>query len=154
MSRLLRIVTVGRTRRGPLLTLEEDYLVRIARLAAVRREIAPVSPERRPADRRRHEGRALADLLGGKGVNIAVDEAGQLVDSEQFRDLLARWRTRGDVTFVVGGPDGLDEELVAECDERLALGPLTLSHELALIVLVEQIYRALAAEENHPFARH
>ncbi len=154
MSQALRIITVGRPRRGPWLTLEEDFLVRIARFAQPRREIAPPSQQKRPADRRRDEGRALRALLSPRGVNVAVDAGGQIVNSEQFRDLLFRWRGRGEVTFVIGGPDGLDDEVIGACGEHLALAPLTFSHDLALIVLLEQIYRALAADENHPYARH
>jgi 23S rRNA (pseudouridine1915-N3)-methyltransferase len=154
MSQLIRVVTVGRTRRGPYLTLEEDYLVRIARLAQPRREMAPASSERRPADRRRAESRSLLALVNPRHVNIAVDITGQIVDSEQFQDLLVRWRNRGDVTFVLGGPDGLDEAVLDACGDRLALSSLTFPHELALVVLLEQIYRALAANENHPYAGH
>lgn len=154
MSQSLRIVTVGRTRRGPWLTLEEDFLVRIARFLQPRRDIAAPGQQKRAADRRLAEGRDLLALLPRQGVRIAVDGAGQQVNSEQFRDFLFRWRGRGEITFVIGGPDGLDETVITACDEHLALSSLTFAHELALVVLLEQIYRALAADENHPYARH
>jgi 23S rRNA (pseudouridine1915-N3)-methyltransferase len=55
------------------------------------------------------------------------------------------------VAFVVGGAAGLDPTLVAECDERLSLGPLTMPHQLARVVLAEQIYRALCIASGHPY---
>ncbi len=154
MAGALRIVTVGRTRRGPYLDLEEDYLGRLARLAPVRREAVPASAARRAPDRRRDEARALLETLPAKGVRVALDLAGRAISSGTLRGDVARWRARGETTFVIGGPDGLDETVLAACEERLALGPLTLPHELALVVLLEQLWRALAAEENHPYTRH
>lgn len=150
----LRFLTVGRTRRGPLLELEEDYLGRITRFAAPRRESVPASRERRAEDRRRDEGRALAGALGAAGTVVALDAGGALLDSAGFRERLVRWRARGEVCFVVGGPDGLDPDLAGRATEQLSLGRMTLPHELALVVLLEQVYRALCAEENHPYGRH
>ena len=148
------VVSVGRTRRGPLLELEDDYLSRIGRLGPVRRESVPASSARRPEDRRRDEAIALAPLVRGGGIAVALDSRGRSVTSAEFGERLAAWRARGPVTFVVGGPDGLDDDVRKACAESVSLGAITLPHELALVVLLEQIYRALATETNHPYARH
>lgn len=154
MAQRVRVLAVGRTRRGPLLELEQDYLARIGHFVEVRRESVPASGAPRPEDRRRDEGALLLAACGARGTAVALDARGESCDSDQFRSRLARWRERGEVTFVIGGPDGLDSAVTTSCATTLALGPMTLPHELALVVLLEQVYRALARDANHPYARH
>ncbi len=55
------------------------------------------------------------------------------------------------VAFVVGGAVGVAPDLLAECDERVSLGPLTMPHQLARVVLAEQLYRALCITSGHPY---
>lgn len=148
----LTVLTVGRTRRGPLADLERDYLQRIERFAPIARADVPASRAGTRDGRRRAEAFALAAKLSG--TTVALDAGGRALSSDAFRAALESWRARGEVVFVLGGPDGLDDALLGTARERLSLGPMTLPHELALVVLLEQIYRALAAGANHPYARH
>lgn len=150
----LVVAAVGRTRRGPVLELEEDYLKRIARLAPVRRVAVPQSRRSTPAERRREEAAALAALAPARGSLIALDSRGKSLSSEELATRLARWRERGETVFAVGGPDGLDDALLEAADFSLAFGPMTLPHELALVVLLEQLYRALSDAAGHPYGRH
>jgi 23S rRNA (pseudouridine1915-N3)-methyltransferase len=150
----LRVVTVGRTRRGPLADLETDYHTRIGRFASITRASVTQSRKATPGERRRDEAARLGAHRADRGVFVALDERGRSVDSPTFGRLVSRWRERGEVVFAIGGPDGVDPPLVAASDHVLALGPLTLPHELALVVLLEQLYRALAAAKGHPYAGH
>jgi 23S rRNA (pseudouridine1915-N3)-methyltransferase len=81
---------------------------------------------------------------------VLLDSAGKTFDSIQFSQFLEERRQSGqDLCFVVGGPRGLDLD---DCDLRLSFGPMTLPHQLARVVLMEQIYRAhkiLAGEPYH-----
>ena len=150
----LVLVTVGQTRRGPLRELELDYVERIGRLAPVERAFVPASRKPRAADRVREEAAALSAHRAARGTAIALDARGRELDSDEFARALARWREGGPVAFFVGGPDGLDPVFVESCGTALALGAMTLPHELALVVLLEQLYRALASARNHPYSRH
>jgi 23S rRNA (pseudouridine1915-N3)-methyltransferase len=150
----LVVAAVGRTRRGPCLELEQDYLERIARLAPVRRAAVPQSRRASAAERRREEGAALAALAPARGTLVALDSRGKSLSSAELAGRLARWRERGETVFAVGGPDGLDEALLQAAGFTLALGPMTLPHELALVVLLEQLYRALSDAAGHPYGKH
>jgi 23S rRNA (pseudouridine1915-N3)-methyltransferase len=150
----LVVAAVGRTRRGPFLELEQDYLERIARLAPVRRAAVPQSRRASAAERRREEAGALLALAPVRGTLVALDPRGKSLSSEELAARLGRWRERGETVFAVGGPDGLDEALLQAAGFTLALGPMTLPHELALVVLLEQLYRALSDAAGHPYGRH
>lgn len=150
----LTVLTVGRTRRGPFLELEEEYLGRIARFVPVERDSVPQSRRRAAPERRREEAAALLAHAPSRGMLIALDARGRSLASDDLAAKLARWRERGEVVFVVGGPDGLDDSVRAKAALTLALGPMTLPHELALVVLLEQLYRALSDAAGHPYGRH
>jgi len=150
----LVVAAVGRTRRGPYLELEHDYLARIARLAPVRRAAVPQSRRASAAERRREEAGALLALAPARGTLVALDPRGECLSSGDLAARLARWRERGETVFAVGGPDGLDDALLGKAGFTLAFGPMTLPHELALVVLLEQLYRALSDAAGHPYGKH
>ena len=150
----LVVAAVGRTRRGPYLELEQDYLERIARFAPVRRVAVAQSRRATAAERRREEGGALLALAPARGTLVALDRRGKSLSSEELARQLERWRGRGETLFAVGGPDGLDDALLGKAGFTLAFGPMTLPHELALVVLLEQLYRALSDAAGHPYGKH
>jgi 23S rRNA (pseudouridine1915-N3)-methyltransferase len=86
----------------------------------------------------------------GTALKILLDPSGQRCDSAGF----ARWFEEGrDLVFVVGGADGLPEDWGGRADRLVALSPMTMPHELARVVLAEQIYRALTTLRGHPYPR-
>ncbi len=86
---------------------------------------------------------------------IALDERGRMLDSIAFARLLDDLRGGGcrELVFVVGGPDGLPPQTTQQADLLLSLGPMTLPHALARLVLVEQLYRAHTLLSGHPYHR-
>jgi 23S rRNA (pseudouridine1915-N3)-methyltransferase len=130
------VVAVGRL-RPPFQDDVQHYQKLLARHA--RLELVEVREDE--AVERRLPDRAFTSLL-------AVD--GKAYDSEAFARFLEDRRQSGrDLCFVVGGPYGLE---IPDADHRLSLGPLTLPHQLARVVLLEQLYRAhkiLAGEPYH-----
>ena len=82
------------------------------------------------------------------GINIALDPAGRLIDSFDFADIFKKHST---IAFFIGGAYGFEREFVQKCDMSVSLSPLTMSHKIAKLVLLEQIFRALSIVHNHPY---
>jgi 23S rRNA (pseudouridine1915-N3)-methyltransferase len=134
-----------------------EYLKRFPPRA--RLELVAVRPESRGATRTvaqvlAAEGKRLAARLPAGCRRVALDERGREVTTAALARLLERWLADGrDVAFLVGGPDGLDPTLKAATEVQLRLSSLTLPHALVRVLLAEQLYRALAILDNHPYHR-
>src|SRR5262249_37908624 len=91
----------------------------------------------------------------GKPLTVALDEHGQSLDTSSFARKLAGWRESGqaELAFLIGGADGLDQELLRSCDLRLALGQMTWPHMLVRGLIAEQIYRVQQTAAGHPYHR-
>jgi 23S rRNA (pseudouridine1915-N3)-methyltransferase len=101
---------------------------------------------------RQEEGKRLRAVIPAGSMVIALDVEGRGWSSEQVAQRLARWRDGGHtVCFVIGGAVGLDPTLVAGAAERWSLGPLTLPHQLARVVVLEQLYRAGTILAGQPY---
>ena len=93
-------------------------------------------------------------VLPKGGRMIALDERGQDLTTMQMSQLLTQWQQQGgDVTFVIGGADGLDAELKKNADMLIRISSLTLPHGLVRVLLAEQLYRAWSITQNHPYHR-
>jgi 23S rRNA (pseudouridine1915-N3)-methyltransferase len=117
----------------------------------------PLGASRSGGDARKamqEEGSAmLAALPQGAGVT-ALDVRGKTLDTEALAKLLNRWLQEGrDQALLIGGPDGLAPECLAETESKLSLSALTLPHALVRVVVAEQIYRAWSILKNHPYHR-
>lgn len=148
----LQIVAVGRL-DADLRPACEHYRQLVARRVRLTvREVRDVALRgRSEAEVLRDEGeRVLAALTEARPI-IALDEAGTLYDSAAFAAQLATWLEQGAPTFVIGGSLGLPTAVKARAHARLSLSPLTLPHQLARVVLMEQVFRALkiAAGETY-----
>jgi 23S rRNA (pseudouridine1915-N3)-methyltransferase len=83
---------------------------------------------------------------------VFLSERARPVDTRYFVDLLKRARmTGGTPAFLVGDAEGVPQDLESACRASISLSPLTLPHELALVVLLEQLWRAVSILENHPY---
>jgi 23S rRNA (pseudouridine1915-N3)-methyltransferase len=102
---------------------------------------------------RRQEGRRIREKLRPNVFTAAVDERGKPLSSEAFARSLEKWSSSGlkEVAFVVGGPYGLDAGLKGSADFCLSLSAMTLTHGLARMLLLEQIYRACTILRGEPY---
>ncbi|HTS87847.1 MAG TPA: 23S rRNA (pseudouridine(1915)-N(3))-methyltransferase RlmH [Gemmatimonadales bacterium] len=148
----LRIIAVGKL-PPPTRALAKQYLDRLRREV----DISVVEVREAPSgmgapEARRREAICLRDQVGAGNLVIALDQAGQLWTSPQIAGQFARWRSSGrDISVLVGGSHGLDATLLEEADARWSLGPITLPHQLARLVLIEQLYRATTILRKLPY---
>jgi 23S rRNA (pseudouridine1915-N3)-methyltransferase len=138
----LVVITVGKT-RPPFVDDVEHYgrlLGRHARLEQV--ELGEGV-----------EGAAILRRVPAGAHLCALDREGEAMPSERLAGMVGERRmSRADLVFVVGGPFGLDQAVLERADSKLSLGPMTLPHQLARVVLLEQLFRAhkiLAGEPYH-----
>lgn len=94
---------------------------------------------------KKREGRLIEKALG-KEVHIALTDSGRTADSRAFAKMIEKLQVTGGgtITFIIGGPHGLDEAVLKQSDQVLSLSPLTFSHQLVRLVLLEQLYRAFS----------
>jgi 23S rRNA (pseudouridine1915-N3)-methyltransferase len=144
----LRIVCLGKTRSREVRALLEDYRARLARFTSV--ELV----EWKTTD----GGAWVIDEARGKDASapaVLLDPAGKELTSEEFARWLAKQMNTGRRTlvFLLGGAEGFAEETRRRADALLSLSKMTLPHELARVVLLEQLYRAFALLREHPYPR-
>jgi len=101
----------------------------------------------------REEGRRLLAAWPRTGVVVALDQDGQVLSSPAFAAAVQQWLGQGSLTFVIGGTLGLSDEVKARAQKRLSLSALTLPHQLARLVLVEQIFRAVKIARGETYHR-
>lgn len=152
---VFRILAVGRLKNRALRDACRDYATRLGRYVHVEiREVREAGGKMRDGERLRVEGEAVLNALGAEARVVALTRLGDSHDSETFARRVDGWR-RGarDVTFVVGGASGLDEAVLRRAETLMSLSPLTLPHELARLVLLEQLYRACTILRGEPYHR-
>lgn len=149
----LKLIHPGSAARGPLDEAARDYLGRVGK--RVRASEVFVKPSRRedgPAALG-DEATRIAETLGPRDIVVALDREGEPWTSEGLAGHLGGWLVAAPpaVCFLLGSARGLDLALRASCRHRWSFGPLTLPHDLARVVLWEQLYRAFAIREGAPY---
>ena len=155
MGRELVVLWAGRHQRSNWEEICESYRKRIVRMAPVRdvpvrARVGPDDPQRLKA-----EGQALLAAVPPSAWTFALDSRGEALSSEQLAERLARLREEWPhpVAFVIGSDLGLDRAVLDAARFTLSFGPLTLTHELARVVLYEQLYRAFSIEAGMSYHR-
>jgi len=142
----LKIAWIGKTKEPAISSLTDEYLMRISRYGQV-------------------EGVSLrdeADLLakfgaaakaGAKSTLVLMDSRGKEFTSEQFAKFLGDYQERNPLPLVIaiGGANGFSAEARSAAQNVVSLGKMTLAHELARVVLLEQVYRAFTILKGHPY---
>jgi len=153
----LKVAWIGKTKEPAISTLTEEYLKRISRFVPVegvalrdeaallemcgRKPKTPLLPK---------SGRSGAPA---KSTLVLMDLRGKEFSSEQFAKFLGDYQDRNPLPLVlaVGGADGFSDEARKASQHLISLGKMTLAHELARVVLLEQVYRAFTILKGHPY---
>jgi 23S rRNA (pseudouridine1915-N3)-methyltransferase len=143
----IRILWPGKTKKEYYRSAIEDYAARIRKFLPL--EIVEVREQRLKDNEQARRIRVESKELAAKrqsSATVVLDPSGKMLTSEEF----SRWleNVGGDIDFILGGPAGLDTTPVSL---RFSFGRITLPHELARVVLLEQIYRALTIQRHHPY---
>lgn len=146
---------MGRLRKGPEKLLVDDYLMRFERTG---RQLGLGPAEMFEVEDRKGGGMpAEAALLRNviSGPIVTLDERGDRMTSPQFADLLARFRDdgQGNLSFVIGGADGIAPDLRNEARASVSFGAMVWPHMLVRVMLAEQLYRAASILAGSPYHR-
>ena len=156
----LSLLAVGRLKSGPERELVERYRQRIEglgrNLGFTGLDIVefPESRARREDDRRAEEAAAISDRAGDSAL-IVFDERGKSPTSDAFAGRIRQWRDDGmaGLACVIGGPDGLDPQILQRAKLVVSFGALTMPHQIVRALVAEQLYRALTIIAGHPYHR-
>ena len=100
------------------------------------------------------EEKLILDAASGSSLLIAFDELGKQQSSKELSKSIEKWQLEGEsVAMIIGGADGLSSELKQKCNLIWSLSNLTLTHSMARLLLVEQLYRGHSLMTNHPYHR-
>ena len=151
------MLTLGRSDRGPHAAAIARYRKRIEQLGgdlelrSARASRAATAAERRRAD----AATLLAAAASAGGRTVLLDQRGTLYTTSGLARHVSALEQRGEssLTLLLGAADGVDEAARERVDETWSLSPLTLAHELALVVLLEQLYRLASIARGHPYHR-
>lgn len=148
----IKIAWVGKTKDPAIQALTDEYLKRISHHVPVegltlREESALLQLYRRAGSMK------TSKAAGGKSTLVLLDSRGKQFTSEDFARFLGEYQDRNPLPliFAVGPADGFSDAARDSAQHLISLGKMTLAHELARVVLLEQIYRAFTILKNHPY---
>jgi len=151
----LRFIWTGKTKDARLRALCDDYLKRLTHF--VRNEIVELRENKGSSNKEgiEKDSRRISDALHDGTVVVLLDPAGINWSSEELASQLRQWSNDGtrEISFVIGGPQGVSKELVARADKRWSLTRLTLTHEMARVLVLEQVYRAYTIMHGLPYQK-
>jgi 23S rRNA (pseudouridine1915-N3)-methyltransferase len=145
-----RFVWVGKTRDRNWKALQDEYLERLSRFVSCEIKEARDGEGR---DRIESEGNRIIELLNPKSFAVLLDVAGTAVSSTELADRLQKWENLGfkEISFIIGGAEGASAAVAERANDRLSLSFLTFTHEMARVVLLEQLYRAYTILRGYPY---
>lgn len=143
----MKIVTIGKLKEKFLIDGVNEYLKRLKPFSKI--EICEI-PECKTVE---DEGQKLLSNVLRDSFLIVLDVVGEMLSSEKFAEKISELNLHGvsDITFIIGGAFGLSDEVRRAADFRLSFSKMTFTHQMARLILVEQIYRAFKINRGEPY---
>lgn len=135
----LKIYAVGKLKKAYFQEASDDYLSRIKHYSNI--ELIETTEE------------GIKKFINDENFNIVLDVSGEIIDSLEFSKFLENLLSRGqkNIAFFIGGSEGLQKEIIEKANFRMSFSRLTFPHELARVMLLEQIYRAFTIIKNEKY---
>jgi 23S rRNA (pseudouridine1915-N3)-methyltransferase len=151
----VRLIWIGKTRDAHLRALADGYLKRLERFTRCEITELRESAARRPPEGIEDESRRIISALRPDALTVLLDPTGQEWSSQELAAQVERWQVAGtkEVAFVTGGPYGVSAEVAGRASLRWSLSRLTLTHEMARVLLLEQLYRAYTIIHGLPYQK-
>ncbi|MCH8172340.1 MAG: 23S rRNA (pseudouridine(1915)-N(3))-methyltransferase RlmH [Proteobacteria bacterium] len=147
----ITIIAVGKSKGSPAEAIGAEYIKRLPWSV----EVIEVEEKRplKPLEKMKSEGKKILLAIPKGAYPVALDKSGKTWSSREFSKTLEKWFNAGGshIVFLIGGPDGLSEAVLEKAPAKLSFGPMTWPHQLARVMLLEQLYRAFAIAEGHPY---
>ncbi len=150
----IKIVWIGKTKAAAIEALTAEYLKRLSRYCQVEGLSARDEDSLLQwCGRASYKSGTSGKAAGLKSTLVLLDSRGKQLSSEEFARFLGEYQDRNPLplAFAVGGADGFSEAARAAAQHTISLGKMTLAHELARVVLLDQLYRAFTILKNHPY---
>lgn len=147
-----RFLWIGKTKDKNWRALQEEYLQRLSHF--VKFEIVELK-DSAAHETKEIEGKRILENLNQSHFVCLLDVRGRSISSHDLSKELEKWQNRGlkDVTFVIGGAEGVSSEVVERADNSLSLSFLTFTHDMVRVVLLEQLYRAFTITKGFPYQK-
>ena len=147
-----RFVWIGKTKDKNWKALQDEYLKRLSHF--VRCDVTEIR-ESAPHETKEIEGKRILGQLNHTNFVCLLDVAGKQVSSTDLAREIEKWQMRGirEITFLIGGADGVSDEVSKIADFRLSLSFMTFTHDMARVIILEQLYRAFTIINGFPYQR-
>jgi 23S rRNA (pseudouridine1915-N3)-methyltransferase len=147
-----RFIWIGKTKDKHWKALQEDYLERLSHF--VKYDIVELKDAAKH-ETKEDEGKRILALLNQSSFTVLLDVEGECLSSHALSKIVDKWQIQGkkEVTFIIGGPVGVSSEVAESASFRLSLSFLTFTHDMARVVLVEQLYRAYSILNGFPYQK-
>ena len=147
-----RFIWIGKTKDRNWKALQEEYLKRLSHF--VRCDLVEIK------DSAKHEsaeieGKRILEMLNPKTFAVLLDVSGKPISSHQLSSNIDNWQNMGlkEVSFIIGGYEGVSKEIRERADYLLSLSFLTFTHEMARVILLEQLYRGYSILKGFPYQK-
>ncbi|NOT48227.1 MAG: 23S rRNA (pseudouridine(1915)-N(3))-methyltransferase RlmH [Acidobacteria bacterium] len=147
-----RFIWIGKTKDKNWKALQDEYLGRLSHF--VRCDVTEIR-ESAKHETKEIEGKRFLELLNPKDFVCLLDVTGKRLASDELAREIEKWQLRGlkEVTFLIGGADGVSTEISKIADFRLSLSFMTFTHDMARVIILEQLYRAFTIINGFPYQK-